>query len=206
MSDPGDVPTREVGKGDSAPRMLNSTNFGIGGEIRYVDGNTLVYGAPSHVLWRASAPGGDFITNVSAEITVEPGKPPVWSPDYSSPGSLLSRFAVVQTGWDSNPSFGIVLLPDDAVKDAPPEGYVEPTERPEPSVGDYPHVRVLNTTPFDAGGQVGYLSWFCSDDNYGVNSHGTWLASSRGVCLVNRVSAQLSTDKGSIWAEDYTSS
>ncbi|MGN7358935.1 hypothetical protein ACTHPF_18030 [Paenibacillus sp. SAF-054] len=70
----------------------------------------------------------------------------------------------------------------------------------------YDPVRIFNSTSFNAFGKVEYASIFCSDDNYSVARDETWVASSRGVCLVTRITATVRTPSGNIEAEPYTSS
>ncbi|PYE48804.1 hypothetical protein HUB98_16665 [Paenibacillus barcinonensis] len=73
-------------------------------------------------------------------------------------------------------------------------------------VQSYPLVRIYNSTPYNAFGKVEYVSFFCSDDNYVVQRDESWQASSRGVCLVKRITATVRTPYGNIEAEPYTSS
>ncbi|WFR63759.1 hypothetical protein P9222_05675 [Paenibacillus amylolyticus] len=73
-------------------------------------------------------------------------------------------------------------------------------------VRSYPPVRIYNSTSFTATGRVEYASLFCSDDNYAVQREETWQASSRGACLVTRITATVRTPSGNIEAEPYTSS
>ncbi|GGG70195.1 hypothetical protein GCM10010918_26850 [Paenibacillus radicis (ex Gao et al. 2016)] len=70
----------------------------------------------------------------------------------------------------------------------------------------YDPVHIFNSTSFNASGKVEYASIFCSDDNYSVQRDETWRASSRGVCLVTRITATVKTPSGNIEAEPYTSS
>ncbi len=70
----------------------------------------------------------------------------------------------------------------------------------------YDPVQITNSTSFNAFGKVEYASIFCSDDNYSVQRDETWRASSRGVCLVTRITATVRTPSGNIEAEPYTSS
>jgi hypothetical protein len=72
--------------------------------------------------------------------------------------------------------------------------------------GGYDPVQIFNSTSFNASGKVEYASIFCSDDNYSVQRDETWRASSRGVCLVTKISATVKTPSGNIEAEPYTSS
>lgn len=71
----------------------------------------------------------------------------------------------------------------------------------------YPLVHISNSTPYPAAGKVSYASIFCSDDDYTVNGNGgQWTASSRGVCLVTKVSASLNVNGSWVEASAYTSS
>ncbi|OAX45779.1 hypothetical protein [Paenibacillus sp. AD87] len=78
--------------------------------------------------------------------------------------------------------------------------------RPGGPRGGYDPVQIYNSTSFNASGKVEYASIFCSDDNYSVLRDETWRASSRGVCLVTRITATVRTPSGNIEAEPYTSS
>lgn len=70
----------------------------------------------------------------------------------------------------------------------------------------YPLVNITNSTNFIASGTVGYSSIFCSNDDYSVTPNTSWEAGSRGVCLVEIISATLVTPNGNIVATPYTSS
>ncbi|MBP1962991.1 hypothetical protein GQF04_28400 [Paenibacillus aceris] len=70
----------------------------------------------------------------------------------------------------------------------------------------YPPVQIVNSTSFNVSGKVEYASFLCSDDNYNVQRDETWTATSRGVCLVTRITATVKTPSGNITAEPYTSS
>ena len=76
-----------------------------------------------------------------------------------------------------------------------------------PGQGAYPPVSITNSTPFSAFGDVNYASFLCSDDHYNVDGNGgNWTASSRGVCLLTRITAIVRTPSGDIAATPYTSS
>jgi hypothetical protein len=70
----------------------------------------------------------------------------------------------------------------------------------------YPVVQIHDSTPFNATGDVEYASIFCSDDHYSETPKTTWSASSRGACLVTRITAVVITPRGNITADPYTSS
>ena len=70
----------------------------------------------------------------------------------------------------------------------------------------YPLVNISNSTNFIASGTVEYASIFCSNDDYTVTPTTSWQASSRGVCLVTKISATVNTPNGNIVATPYTSS
>jgi hypothetical protein len=70
----------------------------------------------------------------------------------------------------------------------------------------YPKVNIVNSTGYSVSGTVSYLSAFCSNDNYGMGPNKSWTASSRGVCLVTEISADVATPGGSVSATPYTSS
>ncbi|QAY67291.1 hypothetical protein [Paenibacillus protaetiae] len=72
--------------------------------------------------------------------------------------------------------------------------------------GGYDPVQIVNSTSFNAVGTVEYASIFCSNDNFVVERDETWRASSRGVCLLTRISATVRTPSGNIQAEPYVSS
>lgn len=70
----------------------------------------------------------------------------------------------------------------------------------------YPLVEIYNSTNFVVSGKVDYASIFCSDDNYTVSPLTTWKASSRGVCLLTKITATVKTPNGDIVATPYESS
>ena len=70
----------------------------------------------------------------------------------------------------------------------------------------YPLVEIKNSTNYIASGTVYYASIFCSNDNYSVTPLTTWKASSRGVCLLTKITATLKTPSGDIVATPYESS
>jgi len=71
----------------------------------------------------------------------------------------------------------------------------------------YPKVKITNTTRYAVSGKVNYMSKFCSNDSYRVDSFGRWEASSRGVCLLTKITATIVTPDGKyIDAKPYTSS
>ncbi len=70
----------------------------------------------------------------------------------------------------------------------------------------YPLVNIHNATLYNSNGKVDYMSFFCSDDNYSVTPNTTWNASSRGVCLVTKITATVKTPGGDFQATPYTSS
>jgi hypothetical protein len=70
----------------------------------------------------------------------------------------------------------------------------------------YPPVSIVNSTNYTASGKVSYASIFCSDDNYTVGPNSTWTASSRGVCLVTKITATLSVFGTDYQATPYESS
>lgn len=70
----------------------------------------------------------------------------------------------------------------------------------------YPLVTITDSTPFNVSGKVTYASLFCSDDSYSATPNTTWTASSRGVCLVTKISATVKTPGGDIVATPYSSS
>ena len=70
----------------------------------------------------------------------------------------------------------------------------------------YPLVNIHNSTNYIASGTVDYMSIFCSNDDYSVTPNTSWQATSRGVCLVTKISAVVKTPSGNIQATPYTSS
>ena len=77
-----------------------------------------------------------------------------------------------------------------------------------PSVAEaaYPLASVTDSTPYPISGEVKYASAFCSDDDYTANPGTKWFASSRGVCLITRVTATVQTPNGDKTAASYSSS
>ena len=71
----------------------------------------------------------------------------------------------------------------------------------------YPLVQIVNSTNYIANGTVEYASAFCSDDDYKSLAAGaTWSATSRGTCLVTKITATLQTPGENTDALPYTSS
>ncbi len=70
----------------------------------------------------------------------------------------------------------------------------------------YPKVNIKNSTAYSISGKVCYKSGLCKDDNYGMGPWKEWTANSRGVCLVTKITATVSTPKGTKAAKAYTSS
>lgn len=70
----------------------------------------------------------------------------------------------------------------------------------------YPVVEIYNSTNYDVSGNVDYASIFCSNDSYTVTPLTTWKASSRGVCLLTKITATVKTPNGDIVAIPYESS
>jgi len=70
----------------------------------------------------------------------------------------------------------------------------------------YPPVNIVNSTSYSVSGAVDYASVFCSNDNYGMGPNQPWTASGRGVCLVTKITANVSTPGGTVEATPYTSS
>lgn len=71
----------------------------------------------------------------------------------------------------------------------------------------HPRVTIVNSTPYDAQGNVHYASQVCPDNKYSVLGNGaTWTGPDRGLCLVTRISATLRTPQGDVEAAAYTSS
>ena len=67
----------------------------------------------------------------------------------------------------------------------------------------YPYVTITNKTPYDTLDiqnsnvvQYSTRALFCSDDLYSVAAQQTWKASSRGECLVHRITATLTIPDG----------
>ena len=77
-----------------------------------------------------------------------------------------------------------------------------------PSVAEaaYPLATVTDSTPYPISGEVKYASAFCSDDDYTAQPGTKWFASSRGVCLITRVTATVQTPNGDKTAASYSSS
>lgn len=70
----------------------------------------------------------------------------------------------------------------------------------------YPHVHIANSTGHYVSGTVHYASAFCSNDDYQIDPDSDWTASSRGVCLLTEVDAEVLVDGNKIRATPYTSS
>ncbi len=73
-------------------------------------------------------------------------------------------------------------------------------------MGAYPPVAIFDSTAYIAWGKVTYASLLCGDDSYSVTPQTQWQASSRGACLVTKITATVRTPSGDFQAEPYTSS
>lgn len=60
----------------------------------------------------------------------------------------------------------------------------------------YTKVSVYNSTNYTVKGKVYYASAFCSDDKYTAYAMNKWKASSRGVCLLTKVTATIYFEDG----------
>lgn len=70
----------------------------------------------------------------------------------------------------------------------------------------YTPVNIHNTTNYIAQGTVDYGSAFCSKDHYTVTPNTSWQATSRGVCLLTKIYAVVTTPDGDFQATHYASS
>ena len=70
----------------------------------------------------------------------------------------------------------------------------------------YPLVTIQDSTAYNVEGKVEYASIFCKDDNWSATPSTQWTASSRGVCLVCKITATVRTPAGDIAATSYTAS
>jgi hypothetical protein len=69
----------------------------------------------------------------------------------------------------------------------------------------YDKVSIANSTGYSISGKVSYRSAFCSNDDYSVGNGKTWTASSRGICLLTKITATVDTPNGNVDAKSYTS-
>lgn len=68
----------------------------------------------------------------------------------------------------------------------------------------YPLVTIINSTPYQAKGQVVYPG--CRDNDWTVLPWDSWKAPSRGLCLVSKITAEVNVDGRRIDAKSYKSS
>lgn len=73
-------------------------------------------------------------------------------------------------------------------------------------VPGYPRIKIKNTTDYVVYGEVDYLSFLCSDDNWAAVGQGHWLGPERGLCLLTKITGYVSVGGNIIRAEPYTSS
>jgi len=59
-----------------------------------------------------------------------------------------------------------------------------------PANAAYPLAKVTNNTEYTVKGTVEYVSWTCKNDEYSVAPGKTWKASSRGVCLIDKITGR----------------
>ena len=64
-----------------------------------------------------------------------------------------------------------------------------------------PFTYIVSGKVYYAGAPV-----FCSNDSYSVTPNTAWTASSRGSCLVTKITATVKTPNGDVKATSYTSS
>lgn len=69
----------------------------------------------------------------------------------------------------------------------------------------YPDVYVYDSTNFNVNGTVEYASLFCKNDDYSATPQTPW-SNSRGICLITKISAVVTTPQGNIEATPYESS
>ena len=74
----------------------------------------------------------------------------------------------------------------------------------EARVGAYPHVKVINSTPYTIHGTVKYAA--CHHNDFDAIKGATWEAKSRGACLLTHVDATVQTPTGNVKAKGYHSS
>lgn len=70
----------------------------------------------------------------------------------------------------------------------------------------YPLVSVSNSVQYVVSGTVEYASAFCSNDDFALTPNTVWTATSRGACLVTKITATVKTPQGNIDATPYESS
>jgi hypothetical protein len=70
----------------------------------------------------------------------------------------------------------------------------------------YPNVQIHDSTNYVVRGTVHLATVFCSNDDYYATPGTTWTGPGRGVCLVTKIDALVTTPGGEIWATPYESS
>ena len=70
----------------------------------------------------------------------------------------------------------------------------------------YPKVKITDSTAYNVEGEVEYASLFCGDDDWSATPSTKWTASSRGACLVCKITATVKTPRGNIQAKPYKAS
>lgn len=68
----------------------------------------------------------------------------------------------------------------------------------------YPKVHIVNSTNYTVKGTVKYAA--CSSDDFEITPWGNWTASSRGVCLLTKITAKVYTPGKTEEATSYSSS
>ena len=73
---------------------------------------------------------------------------------------------------------------------------------------DYPLVSISNTVDHKVSGMVSYAGPYllCKTDYYSIAPKGSWTASSRGLCLVTKITAAVEAPYGKVYATPYKSS
>ena len=69
----------------------------------------------------------------------------------------------------------------------------------------YPYAAVLASTEYEVSGEVHYESSLCKNDHFTAQPGTYWHATSRGVCLILKITATVHTPTGNVEAVSYTS-
>ena len=69
----------------------------------------------------------------------------------------------------------------------------------------YPYAAVLASTEYEVSGEVHYESPSCKNDLFTAQPGTYWHATSRGICLILKITATVHTPTGSVEAVSYTS-
>lgn len=169
---------QDIAGGYPKVTIINYTDKSVRGKVSYMSAfcGDDKFTVAAGATWTASSRGVCLVTKVSNDDGI--GKP------YESTGTSFSMFGIYTTDNGSRI-------------------YRRDNDGNPADASSYPVVTVKNWTTQKVTGKVNYASAFCKDDSYSVDPGKTWVAASRGICLVTGLSGTLADGKTAL---SYSSS